>query len=36
MINILLKKVKDPKPKLIAANFYDEKKKAKNAFGLNH
>ena len=36
MINILLKKVKDPKPKLITANFYDDKKKAKNAFGLNH
>ena len=36
MINILLKKMKDPKTKLIAANFYDEKKKAKNAFGDNH
>ena len=36
MINILLKKNERPKTKLITANFYDEKKKAKNAFGLNH
>ena len=28
--------MKDQKPKLITANFYDEKKKAKNAFGDNH
>ena len=31
-----MKKVKDAKPKLITANLYNDKKKAKNVFGDNN